>query len=135
MKRLLLIFIFLGISQFLYSQTIIGSVKRGPFLIAELSVNKTDSSDVFKLRYLDASTDLLKSTLLKVNQSKIEELYIFFSKMMEGSNGSSGDFQIGNATFNATTQKMVGFKNILITINESANFGLNQKEINKLFGK
>jgi hypothetical protein len=30
---------------------------------------------------------------------------------------------------------MLGLKNIVITIDEEYNFGLNGKEINKLFGK
>jgi hypothetical protein len=135
MKKILLVFLFLGFSSSLFAQTIIGNVKRGPYLIAELSVSKTDSSEVFKLRYLDSTTEILKSTLFKVNQDKINELYLFFSNMITQSNGTSNDFKIDNSTINATTQKMMGLRNIVITINESSDFGLNLKEINKLFGK
>lgn len=104
-------------------------------MIAELSVSKTDSFEVFKLRYLDSTTEILKSTLFKVNQDKIEELYLFFSNMIPQNNGTSNDFKIDNSTIYATTQKMMGLRNIFITVNESSNFGLNLKEINKLFGK
>jgi hypothetical protein len=55
--------------------------------------------------------------------------------MITQNNGSSNDYKIGSISFNATTQKMMGLRNILITVNESSNFGLNLKEINKLFGK
>jgi hypothetical protein len=135
MKKILFILLFLCFNSTIFAQTIIGNVKRGPYLIAELSVSKTDSSEVFKLRYLDSTTEILKSTLFKVNQDKIEELYLFFSNMIPQNNGTSNDFKIDNSTINATTQKMMGLRNIRITINESSNFGLNLKEINKLFGK
>lgn len=134
-KKILLFILLFGISPLIYSQTIIGNAKRGPILIAELSLNKKDSSDVYKLRYLDATTSILKSLELNVSQNKIEELYTFFSKMVLEANGTSEDFSIGNVKINATTQKMMGLRNILITINESSNFGLNLKEINKLFGR
>jgi hypothetical protein len=135
MKKILLVFLFLGFSSSLFAQTIIGNVKRGYMLIAELSVSKTDSSDVFKLRYLDSSSEMLKTTSFNANQEKIDELYQFFSNMITQNNGSSNDYKIGSISFNATTQKMMGLRNILITVNESSNFGLNLKEINKLFGK
>lgn len=135
MKKILLVFLFLGFSSSLFAQNIIGNVKRGPYLIAELSVSKTDSSEVFKLRYLDSSSEILKTTLFNANQQKIDELYLFFSNMISQNNGTSNDFKIDNSIINATTQKMMGLRNILITVNESSNFGLNLKEINKLFGK
>jgi hypothetical protein len=135
MKKILLVFLFLGFSSSLFAQTIIGNVKRGYMLIAELSVSKSDSSDVFKLRYLDSSSEILKTTSFNANQEKIDELYQFFSNMITQNNGSSNDYKIGSISFNATTQKMMGLRNILITVNESSNFGLNLKEINKLFGK
>jgi hypothetical protein len=135
MKKILLVFLFLGFSSSLFAQSVIGNVKRGFLLIAELSVSKEDSVEVFKLRYLDASTTILKSTALRVNQGKIDELYHFFANMITQSNGSSSDIKIDNISFNATTQKIMGLRNILITVNESSNFGLNLKEINKLFGK
>jgi hypothetical protein len=135
MQKILFILLFLCFNSNIFAQTIIGNVKRGPYLIAELSVSKSDSSEIFKLRYLDSATDMLKSTLFKVNQDKIEELYLFFSNMISQNNGTSNDFKIDNSTINATTQKMMGLRNILITVNESSNFGLNLKEINKLFGK
>ena len=135
MQKILFIILFLGFNSTVFAQTIIGNVKRGPYLIAELSVTKTDSSEVFKLRYLDSTSEILKSTSFKADQSKIDELYQFFSKMVSENNGTSNDYKIDNTLFNATTQKMMGLRNILITINESSNFGLNLKEINKLFGK
>lgn len=135
MKKILLLLLFLGFSSSIFAQTVIGNVKRGPNLIAELSVNKTDSLEVFKLRYLDASSLVLKSSMFKVNQDKIDELYLFFSNIITQSNGTSNDFKIDNLNINATTQKVMGLRNILITFNESSNFGLNLKEINKLFGK
>jgi hypothetical protein len=55
--------------------------------------------------------------------------------MLIEKNGVSNDIQIGKYKFNVTTQKMMGMKNVLITIDESSNFGLNGNEINKLFGK
>ncbi len=135
MKKFLLVFLFLGFSSSLFAQTIIGNVKRGPMLIAELSVSNSDSLEVFKLRYLDASSTILKSTSFKANQGKLDELYLFFVNMITQSNGSSSDIKIDNTSFNATTQKVMGLRNILITVNESSNFGLNLKEINKLFGR
>jgi len=135
MKKILLVFLFLGFSSSLFAQTIIGNVKRGYMLIAELSVSKTDSTDIFKLRYLDSSSEILKTISFNANQEKIDELYQFFSNMITQNNGSSNDYKIGSISFNATTQKMMGLRNILITVNESSNFGLNLKEINKLFGK
>lgn len=126
---------FLVVSSTVFSQTIIGNVKRGPMLIAELSVSNSDSLEVYKLRYLDASSSILKSTSFKANHEKLDELYLFFANMITQSNGSSSDIKIDNTSFNATTQKMMGLRNIAITVNESSNFGLNLKEINKLFGK
>lgn len=126
---------FLVVSSTVFSQTIIGNVKRGPMLIAELSVSNSDSLEVYKLRYLDASSSILKSTSFKANHEKLNELYLFFANMITQSNGSSSDIKIDNTSFNATTQKMMGLRNIAITVNESSNFGLNLKEINKLFGK
>lgn len=135
MKKSLFVLLFLFVSSSVFSQTIIGNVKRGPMLIAELSVSNSDSLEVYKLRYLDASSTILKSTSFKANHEKLDELYLFFANMITQSNGSSSDIKIDNTTFNATTQKIMGLRNIAITINESSNFGLNLKEINKLFGK
>lgn len=135
MKKILYLILLLNVSSSIFAQNVIGNVKRGPYLIAELSVNKIDSSEVFKLRYLDSTSEILKSTSFKADQFKIDELYQFFSKMVSENNGTSNDYKIDNTLFNATTQKMMGLRNILITVNESSNFGLNLKEINKLFGK
>lgn len=135
MKKSLFVLLFLVVSSTVFSQTIIGNVKRGPMLIAELSVSNSDSLEVYKLRYLDASSSILKSTSFKANHEKLNELYLFFANMITQSNGSSSDIKIDNTSFNATTQKMMGLRNIAITVNESSNFGLNLKEINKLFGK
>lgn len=135
MKKSLFVLLFLVVSSTVFSQTIIGNVKRGPMLIAELSVSNSDSLEVYKLRYLDASSSILKSTSFKANHEKLDELYLFFANMITQSNGSSSDIKIDNTSFNATTQKMMGLRNIAITVNESSNFGLNLKEINKLFGK
>jgi hypothetical protein len=135
MKKSLFVLLFLVVSSTVFSQTIIGNVKRGPMLIAELSVSNSDSLEVYKLRYLDASSSILKSTSFKANHEKLDELYLFFANMITQSNGSSSDIKIDNTFFNATTQKMMGLRNIAITVNESSNFGLNLKEINKLFGK
>ena len=135
MKKSLFVLLFLVASSSVFSQTIIGNVKRGPMLIAELSVSNSDSLEVYKLRYLDASSTILKSTSFKANHEKLDELYLFFANMITQNNGSSSDIKIDNTSFNATTQKMMGLRNIAVTVNESSNFGLNLKEINKLFGK
>lgn len=117
------------------SLKVVGNVKRGPYLIAELSVLNNETANQYKLRYLDASTQLLKSIEFVSTQSQLDELYLFFTKMLSEKNGVSNEIQIDKYKFNATTQKMIGFKNVLITINESSNFGISEKELNKLFGK
>ena len=125
--------LFLTISS--YSQSIVGNVKRGPYLIAELSYVNDDTTNQYKLKYLDASTQILKSIEFHANKNQLEELYTFLTKMISEKNGVSNDKLIGKNKLNATTQKMIGFKNVLITIDENSNFGLNGNEINKLFGK
>lgn len=134
MKKLLLLFV-LFFTTNLMAQNVVGNVKRGPYLIAELTVINGDTSNLYKLRFLDVRKEILKSIEFNSNQSKIEELYLFFTKMLSEKNGESGDMQIGKYKINATNQKMLGLKNIVITIDEEYNFGLNGKEINKLFGK
>lgn len=135
MKRLLLILFVLFFASTVIAQDIVGNVKRGPYLIAELSFKSVDTTKTYKLRYLDAKFDILKSIEFDANQQFIDELYNFFIKMLTEKNGVSNDIQIGKFKLNATTQKMMGMRNILITIDESSSFGLNGNEINKLFGK
>jgi hypothetical protein len=135
MKRVLLVLFVLFFSSTLMAQNVVGNVKRGPYLIAELTVMNGDTSNQYKLRFLDVRKEILKSIEFNSNQSKIDELYLFFTKMLSEKNGESGDIQIGKYKINATNQKMLGLKNIVITIDEEYNFGLNGKEINKLFGK
>ena len=125
----------LFIYQTSISQNVLGNVKRGPFLIAELSFKSIDTTNTYKLRYLDAKLEILKSIDFNENQKFIDELYNFFTKMLSEKNGVSNDIQIGKLKLNATTQKMMGMRNIVITIDESSNFGLNGNELNKLFGK
>jgi hypothetical protein len=135
MKRVLLVLSFLFFSSTLMAQNVVGNVKRGPYLIAELTVINGDTSNLYKLRFLDVRKEILKSIEFNSKQSQIDELYLFFTKMLSEKNGESGDMQIGKYKINATNQKMLGLKNIVITIDEEYNFGLNGKEINKLFGK
>jgi hypothetical protein len=135
MKRVLLVLFFLFFSSTLMAQNVVGNVKRGPYLIAELTVINGDTSNLYKLRFLDVRKEILKSIEFNSKQSQIDELYLFFTKMLSEKNGESGDMQIGKYKINATNQKMLGLKNIVITIDEEYNFGLNGKEINKLFGK
>lgn len=135
MKKITLILCTLLLSTTLMAQTAVGNVKRGPYLIAELSFKSVDTTNTYKLRYLDAKSDILKSIEFIANQNLIDEIYTFFTKMLIEKNGVSNDIQIGKYKFNVTTQKMMGMKNVLITIDESSNFGLNGNEINKLFGK
>ena len=135
MKKITLILCALLLSTTLMAQTAVGNVKRGPYLIAELSFKSVDTTNTYKLRYLDAKSDILKSIEFIANQNLIDEIYTFFTKMLIEKNGVSNDIQIGKYKFNVTTQKMMGMKNVLITIDESSNFGLNGNEINKLFGK
>ena len=134
MKKILLLFVLFYTTN-LMAQTAVGNVKRGPYLIAELTVINGDTSNLYKLRFLDVRKEILKSIEFNSNQSKIEELYLFFIKMLSEKNGESADMQMGKYKINATNQKMLGLKNIVITIDEEYNFGLNGKEINKLFGK
>ena len=134
MKKLLIIPLLL-VCYMSIGQNIVGNVKRGPYLIAELSFKSVDTTNTYKLRYLDAKFDILKSIEFDANLQFIDEIYKFFTKMLAEKNGVSDDIQIGKFKLNATTQKMMGMKNILITIDESSNFGLNGNEINKLFGK
>lgn len=135
MKTLVLILVILFTAFSSFCQNVIGKVTRGPYLIAELSVMNNETTDQYKLRYLDASTQVLKSIEFVSNQAKIDDLYLFCIKILSEKNGFSSDIQIGRFKLNVTNQKMVGFKNILVTLDDSSNFGLNQKELNKLFDK
>jgi|LakMenEpi03Aug12_release.lakeMendotaPanAssembly.Ray.scaffolds.fasta_scaffold850358_2 hypothetical protein len=135
MKKITLLLCVFLISTTLLAQNIVGNVKRGPYLIAELSFKSVDTTTTYKLRYLDSKFDILKSIEFDVNEKFIDELYNFFTKILNEKNGFSEDIQIGKFKLNATSQKMMGIRNIIITIDESSNFGLNGKEINKLFGK
>ena len=135
MKRVLLVFFVLFFSSTLMAQNVVGKVKRGPILIAELIIINGDTSNQYKLRFLDVRKQILKSIEFNSNQSEIDQLYLFFTKMLSEKNGESGDIQIGKYKINATNQKIFSLKNIVITIDEEYNFGLNGKEINKLFGK
>ena len=62
MKKITLILSVLLLSSTLMAQTAVGNVKRGPYLIAELSFKSVDTTNTYKLRYLDAKSDILKST-------------------------------------------------------------------------
>ena len=118
-----------------FAQEDIGSVKRGYVLIAQLTVKKEDSSNVYKLRFLDASTETLKSIDFKYTETQLDELYIFLNNMLTEKNGTTKDLEIGNNKLTVTTQKMMGLRNVLITVNENYSFGLNGKELSKLFKK
>ena len=135
MKYLFLVLGFLFCSASLKAQDIIGSVKRGPYLIAELSIKARDTTNFYKLRFLDPSSEILKSIEFHCSEKQLEELYIFFKDMLTKKNGTSNNIQVGKYTFNVTTQKMMGLRNLAIQINEDYHFGLNGKEIDKLMNK
>jgi hypothetical protein len=135
MKKLILVICVSLLSTTLMAQNAVGNVKRGPYLIAELSSKNVDTTNIYKLKYLDAGTSILKSIEFNANQQFIDELYNIFTKMLVEKNGASNDIEVGKFKVNITTQKMMGLKNILITIDESSNFGLAGSEINKLFNK
>ena len=135
MKKITLILCVILLSTTLMAQNVIGNVKRGPYLIAELTFKSVDTTNTYKIRYLDAKFDVLKSIEFNANQQFMDEVYSFFTKMLTEKNGVSNDIQIGKFKLNVTTQKMMGMRNVVITIDESSNFGLNGNEINKLFGK
>lgn len=135
MKQIFLLICVIFFSTYLGAQNIVGNVKRGPYLIAELSFKSVDTTNTYKLRYLDASSQILKSIEFVTNINQLDKLYTFISKMLSEKNGSNNEMQIGKNKISVTTQKMIGLKNVLINIDESSNFGMNEKEINKLFGK
>lgn len=136
MKSMIII-LFLLVSLDTVSQTLVGNVKRGPILIAELSVknSETDSVHLYKLKYLDSSTDIIKSIEFKATVNKVDAFYNVLINLLQEKNGTNVDYEFENVKLNLTTQKMVGFKNILLTVNENSNFGLNGNELKKLFGK
>lgn len=117
------------------AQEVIGNVKRGPMLIAELSVKRLDTLNNYKLRFLDSSKEILKSVNFNCTEAELNSLYTLFQNKLLEKNGSSEDLLLGDLQFNLTTQKISGFSNILVTINESFSFGLSKKEIDRLFGK
>ena len=49
--------------------------------------------------------------------------------MLSEKNGESGDMQMGKYKINATNQKMLGLKNIVITIDEEYNFDIEEANI------
>jgi len=61
MKSILLFLTFFFFWNFSFSQNVIGNVKRGFILIAELTSKEADSSNAYKLKFLDASSNILKS--------------------------------------------------------------------------
>jgi hypothetical protein len=135
MKSLLLfvtLFFFFKVS---FSQNVIGNVKRGFILIAELTSKEADSSNAYKLRFLDASSNILKSIEFNATTKELDDLYESLIKQLPEKNGTSSDLKIGDNKLNITTQKMMGLRNLLITINETFNFGLNGNELKRLFGK
>ena len=73
------------------AQNVVGNVKRGPYLIAELTVINGDTSNLYKLRFLDVRKEILKSIEFNSKQSQIDELYLFFTKMLSEKNGESAD--------------------------------------------
>jgi hypothetical protein len=135
MKKLTLAVCVSLLSTTLMAQNAVGNVKRGPYLIAELSFKSIDTVNTYKLKYLDASTSILKSIEFNANQQFIDELYNIFTKMLVEKNGASNDIEVGKFKVNITTQKMMGLRGLLITINESSSFGLGGSEISKLFNK
>jgi len=135
MKSILLFLTFFFFWNFSFSQNVIGNVKRGFILIAELTSKEADSSNAYKLKFLDASSNILKSIEFNATTKELDDLYESLIKQLPEKNGTSSDLQIGINKLNITTQKMMGLRNILITINETSNFGINGNELKRLFGK
>ncbi len=116
---------------------VLGKVKRGYLLIAELSVKKSLDSDsnLYRLRYLDATTGVQKSLTFVSTDSDISKLRLLLLDHITKKNGETSDLKIGSSSFVITTQKIMGLRNILFTVNEYSSFGLNGSEIKNLFGK
>ena len=132
MKILFSLFAFLLFSTSLIAQDNIGSVKRGSMLIADLSVKKGDTTNIYKLRFLDATSDILKSIEFNYTEKQLKELYLLLKGMLSEKNGTSKDIQIGKHSLNITTQKIMGLRNLAIQVNEEYRFGLNGRELDKL---
>ena len=133
MKLLFSLFAFLLLSTNLIAQDNIGNVKRGNVLIAELSVKKGDTINIYKLKFLDASKDILKSIEFDYTEKQLKELYLFLKGMLSEKNGTNKDIQVAKHILNITTQKVMGLRNLEIQVNEEYKFGLNGKELDKLF--
>ena len=78
---------------------------------------------------------ILNSIEFNATTKELDDLYESLIKQLPEKNGTSSDLQIGINKLNITTQKMMGLRNILITINETSNFGINGDELKRLFGK
>jgi len=135
---LFFLFSILSFSQIIVKDsenTVVGSVKRGYALIAELSFVKKDSVQIYTWKYLDAGSMALKSIKFESTTENLNQFYLILKDMLKQKNGTIKEITVGDNSVSLTTQKIIGFRNILITVNESSYFGLNGKEINKLFGK
>lgn len=125
---------------------ILGKVKRGPILIADLSFERTESdANLYTLRFLDANTsyrntglktEVMESIKFSATNAEIDDLYNFLKKMIDQPNTFKKEISVGENSIVVITQKAgFGMTNVAIHINETMVFGLSDKEIDKLFGK
>lgn len=82
-SSIILLFLFVSFNS--VSQTFIGNVKRGPILIAELSFknSETDSVHLYKLKYLDSSTEIIKSVEFKATNNKVDAFYNILINLLQ----------------------------------------------------
>jgi hypothetical protein len=55
--------------------------------------------------------------------------------MVKEKKGTNKEVKLGNSIIGITTQRLLGFSNVLISVDESGKFGLNSIEIDRLFNK
>ena len=131
------------------AKNLVGKVKRGPILIADLSYEDTNSDrKLYTLRFLDANTsyrntglktEVLESIKFAASDQEINSLHSFLHKMLDQPNTFSQEVNLGENRIKVVTQK-VGFGiakmvNVALHVNDTMVFGLSEKEIDKLFDK
>lgn len=150
MKRLLLIaVVFIGLNSFAQisepvkskQSVTVGKLKSGPYLIAELSYKGYEDDTTYLLMYRNQQykqIDSYETITFSGMDSTVDKFYILLKSAFSEENRNNKEysvaFKLGEKMATVSTYKSMGIHGVMFFTHEGY-FILNEKQIDKLFGK
>lgn len=120
-----------------YKQATVGEVKRGGYFIAELKYEVRGEDTLFMLLYRNAQYEAIvdiESVAFYNSGSTVDDLYTLFKSVFKKENQGDKNYEVA-LTLGDTEVILDNLKGVLRFYTRSGYFLVNEKQVDKLFGK